>query len=93
MGNDGERGTGETWGNTFTKVPEDTGRLVEKETDREKHTVVIEVQEGRGFSCCSLAQLCLTLRGPTPWTAAHQTSVSSTISQSLLKLMYILSSR
>ena len=37
------------------------------------------------FSCyCSVPQSCLTL---TPWTAASQTSLSFTISQSLLKLM------
>ena len=35
--------------------------------------------------CCSASQLCLTL--VTPWTAACQTSLSITNSQSLLKLM------
>ena len=34
--------------------------------------------------CCSVAKLCLTL---TPWTAAHQASLSFTISQSLLQLV------
>ena len=37
--------------------------------------------------CCSVAQSCLTLW--TPWTAAHQSSLSFTISWSLLKLMSI----
>ena len=37
--------------------------------------------------CCSVAKLCPTLCGP--WTAAHQSSLSFTISQSLLKLMSI----
>ena len=37
--------------------------------------------------CCSVAQSCPTLA--TPWTAAHQTSLSFTISWSLLKLMSI----
>ena len=37
-------------------------------------------------SHCSVARSCLTV---TPWTAAHQASLSFTISQSLLKLMYI----
>ena len=36
--------------------------------------------------CCSVAKLCLTV---TPWTEAHQASLSFTISQSLLKLMSI----
>ena len=36
--------------------------------------------------CCSAAQSCLTA---TPWTAAHQASLSITISRSLLKLMSI----
>ena len=36
--------------------------------------------------CCSVAQSCLTA---TPWTAAHQPSLSFTISWSLLKLMSI----
>ena len=36
--------------------------------------------------CCSVAQSCLTA---TPWTAARQSSLSFTISQSLLKLMSI----
>ena len=36
--------------------------------------------------CCSDAKLCLTV---TPWTAACQTSLSITNSQSLLKLMSI----
>ena len=36
--------------------------------------------------CCSVAQLCLFV---TPWTAAHQASLSFTISRSLLKLMSI----
>ena len=35
--------------------------------------------------CCSVAKLCLTLA--IPWTAAHQASLSFTISQNLLKLM------
>ena len=33
-------------------------------------------------TCCSVADLCLTL--VTPWTAAHQASLSFAISQSLL---------
>ena len=37
--------------------------------------------------CCSVTQLCLLFA--TPWTAAHQASLSITISQSLLKLMSI----
>ena len=37
--------------------------------------------------CCSVAKLCPTLCGP--WTAAHQSSLSFTISQNLLKLMSI----
>ena len=37
--------------------------------------------------CCSVAQARPTLR--TPWTAAHQASLSFTSSQSLLKLMSI----
>ena len=37
--------------------------------------------------CCSVTQSCLTLCNP--WTAAHQASLSFTISQSLLKLMSI----
>ena len=36
--------------------------------------------------CCSVSQSCQTL---TAWTAAHQASLSFTISQSLLKLMSI----
>ena len=36
--------------------------------------------------CCSVAQLCLTV---TPWTAAHQASLSFTIFQSSFKLMSI----
>ena len=35
-------------------------------------------------SCCSVTKLC-----PTKWTAAHQAPLSSTISQSLFKLMSI----
>ena len=34
--------------------------------------------------CCSVTQLCLT-----PWTAAHQASLSFTNSRSLLKLVFI----
>ena len=37
--------------------------------------------------CCSVAQSCLILA--SPWTAAHQDSLSFTISQSFLKLMSI----
>ena len=37
--------------------------------------------------CCSVAKLCLTLA--IPWTAAHQASLSFTISWNLLKLMTI----
>ena len=39
-----------------------------------------------GSICCSVSQLCLTV---TPRTAAHQASLSFTISQSLLKLMFV----
>ena len=39
------------------------------------------------FYCCSLAEPCRLF--VTPWTAACQTSLSFTISQSLLKLMSI----
>ena len=42
--------------------------------------------EAHRFRTCSVAKLCLTA---TPWTAAHQASLSFTISQSLLKLMSI----
>ena len=38
-------------------------------------------------SCCIVANLCLIFHDP--WTAAHQASLSFTISQSLLKLMSI----
>ena len=38
-------------------------------------------------SCCSVA--CPVRLSATPWTAAHQASLSFTISQSLLKLMSI----
>ena len=44
-------------------------------------------QQVRHIYCCSAAQLCSTL--VTPWTAAHQASLSFTIPQSLLKLMSI----
>ena len=37
--------------------------------------------------CCSVAKSCPTF--VTPWTAAHQASLSFTISQNLLKLMFI----
>ena len=37
--------------------------------------------------CCSVTKLCATF--VTPWTAAHQSSLSFTISRSLLKLMSI----
>ena len=37
--------------------------------------------------CCSVAESCLTLCDP--WIAAHQASLSFTISQSLLRLMSI----
>ena len=37
--------------------------------------------------CCSVPQSCSTLS--TPWSTAHQTSLSFTISRSLLKLMSI----
>ena len=37
--------------------------------------------------CCSVTQSCLN--SATPWTSAHQASLSFTISQSLLKLMSI----
>ena len=40
--------------------------------------------------CCLVAQLCLLLW--IPWTVAHQTSLSFTISQSLFKLMTIMPS-
>ena len=39
------------------------------------------------LSCCSVTKLCLPLCDP--WTAAHQASLSFTISQSLLKFMSI----
>ena len=39
------------------------------------------------FSCCSVAQLCLTFA--TPWTAALQASLSFTVFWSLHKLMSI----
>ena len=38
--------------------------------------------------CCSVTKSCLTLFA-TPWTAAHQASRSSTLSQSLLKFMSV----
>ena len=37
--------------------------------------------------CCSVTELCLALSDP--WTTARQASLSFTISQSLLKFMYI----
>ena len=37
--------------------------------------------------CCSVAQSCLTFA--TPWTAACQASLFFTISQRLLKLVFI----
>ena len=40
------------------------------------------------YRYCLVTKLCLTLWDP-PWTAAHQASLSFTISQSLLKLMSI----
>ena len=39
------------------------------------------------WDCCLVSQSCLTLS--TPWTAAHQASLSFTISQNLLKFMSI----
>ena len=46
-----------------------------------------EIADNLLYYCCSVAQLCPTL--VTPWTAAHQTSLSFTVSWSLLKLMSI----
>ena len=43
--------------------------------------------QGLFCSCCSVIKSCPTLCNP--WTAAHQSSLSFTISQSLLKLMSI----
>ena len=39
------------------------------------------------ISCCSITQSCLTFA--SPWTVAHQASLSFTISQNLLKFMSI----
>ena len=41
------------------------------------------------YCCCSVAQLNHVWLSATPWTAAHQVSLSFTISQSLRKLMSI----
>ena len=43
----------------------------------------------RQCCCCSVANLCPTPWTATPWTAAHQISLSLTISQSLPKFMSI----
>ena len=43
------------------------------------------IDVSKKYCCCSVAQLCLTLC--EPWTAARQSSLSFTNSQSLLKLM------
>ena len=40
-------------------------------------------------ACCLVAQSCPMFRRPMEWTAAHQASLSFTISWSLLKLMSI----
>ena len=45
------------------------------------------LSQGGGADSCSVTQSCQTLCDP--WTAAHQASLSFTISQSLLKLMSI----
>jgi len=42
-----------------------------------------------GCCCCSVTQSCPTLYSATPWTAAHQASLSCTISWSLFKFMSI----
>ena len=44
-------------------------------------------QYSLNFCCCSVTKSCLTVCNP--WTAAHQASLSSTISQTLLKFMLI----
>jgi len=51
------------------------------------HIKLRDQQVRHMYCCCSAAQLCSTL--VTPWTAAHQASLSFTIPQSLLKLMSI----
>ena len=51
------------------------------------HIKLKEQQFRHIYYCCLAAQLCSTLA--TPWTAAHQASLSFTIPQSLLKLMSI----
>ena len=42
-----------------------------------------------GCCCCSVTQSCPTLYSATPWTAAHQASLSCTISWSLFKFMSV----
>ena len=51
------------------------------------HIKLRDQQVRHMYCCCSAAQLCSTL--VTPWTAAHQASLSFTNSWSLLKLMSI----
>ena len=58
------------------------------QTQLHSTTHVIKLGREIGSICCSVAQSSLTV---TPWTAASQASLSFTISQSLLKLMSIVS--
>ena len=46
----------------------------------------ISVRAAQADCCCSVSMVYLTA---TPWTAAHQASLSSTISRSLLKFIFI----
>ena len=47
-------------------------------------TIVNSISLGRICCCCSVAKSCLTV---TPWTAAYQAPLSSTISWSLFKFI------
>ena len=65
--------------------------LFKKDTKMEKHDVQNQLQLEYQINTYnprfnSVSQSCLTV---TPWTAAHQASLSFTISQSLLKLVSI----
>ena len=56
--------------------------------EKNSHNKALKVETNTGNFCYdTVAQSCPTLE--TPWTAAHQASLSFTISWSLLKLMFI----
>ena len=77
------------WTKKQTNILILTEPIFNEEWQNRRKEVICHITDDKHYCCCLVAKSCPTFWDPMKCSAAHQASLSFTVSQSLLKLMSI----